>query len=280
MTLLAGWAIADVLTKAWRERVLVRRRRRLRLDALPDVPGSALGGQPGLALWRPLRDAGEAASAGSGGIVLALFLGLVWFCRGLCGAGSARGAPGSRWPWPPSCCSDRCSVHSAWTLAYEPKEGEPLAPEATSLELRSLASDLSSAGAIRRRDGHRHHRGARRGGSAALVSARLPLGDGGPVTAAPKSAGGCGGGGAREGRQAAPGRLQLARLPAERRLAGQGLARCQPLDLAGQSHAAGPGRAAGARSVHTTALGCRAPGRASVETHIRAITREGFDDAP
>ncbi len=35
-------------------------------------------------------------------------------------------------------------VHSAWTLAYYPKETEPLAPEPTSVEMRSLVGDLAA----------------------------------------------------------------------------------------------------------------------------------------
>lgn len=33
-------------------------------------------------------------------------------------------------------------IHSAWTLAYAPKQGEPLAPEAATTEVRSLLADL------------------------------------------------------------------------------------------------------------------------------------------
>jgi hypothetical protein len=35
-------------------------------------------------------------------------------------------------------------VHSAWALSYYPKETEPLAPEAASVEMRSLAGDLAA----------------------------------------------------------------------------------------------------------------------------------------
>ncbi len=76
-------------------------------------------------------------------IVILLFAGLiamaVWLARGI-GARSALLSFGLT----VLVVLSVFGVHSAWTLAFYPKDTEPLAPEPTSVEMRSLVGDLAA----------------------------------------------------------------------------------------------------------------------------------------